>query len=40
MASVSRATVYRELTQMTELGLLIRTGQGRGTRYQLAAQAR
>jgi Fic family protein len=39
MASVSRATAYRELTQMTELGLLIRTGQGRGTRYQLAAQA-
>jgi Fic family protein len=33
LTGVSRATAYRELTQLTELGLLERTGQGRGTRY-------
>ena len=36
LTGVSRATAYRELTQLTELGLLERTGQGRGTRYGLA----
>jgi Fic family protein len=33
LTGVSRATAYRELTQMAEAGLLQRTGQGRGTRY-------
>jgi len=33
LTGVSRATAYRELTQLAELGLLARTGQGRGTRY-------
>ena len=37
LTGVSRATAYRELTQLAESGLLVRTGQGRGTRYQLAA---
>ena len=32
--SVSRATAYRELTELAELGLLNKTWQGRGTRYQ------
>lgn len=31
----SRATACRELSELAELGLLLRTGQGRGTRYQL-----
>jgi len=35
LTGVSRATAYRELTLLTELGLLVRTGQGRGTRYAL-----
>ncbi len=35
IAGVSRATAYRELTEMVELGVLARTGQGRGTRYAL-----
>lgn len=35
LTGVSRATAYRELTQLTELGLLERTGVGRGTRYGL-----
>jgi Fic family protein len=35
LTGVSRATAYRELTQLAEWGLLERTGQGRGTRYQL-----
>ena len=35
ISGVSRATAYRELTELTEAGLLERTGQGRGTRYQL-----
>jgi len=34
LTGVSRATAYRELTQLAELGLLNKTGQGRGTRYQ------
>jgi len=37
LTGVSRATAYRELTQLTEAGLLVKAGQGRGTRYQLAA---
>ena len=35
LTGVSRATAYRELTDLTERGLLQRTGQGRGTRYRL-----
>ena len=35
IAQVSRATAYRELTGLTELGVLEKTGQGRGTRYGL-----
>lgn len=35
LTSTSRATAYRELTQLAELGLLLKTGQGRGTRYEL-----
>jgi Fic family protein len=37
LTGVSRATAYRELMQLTDLGLLLRTGQGRGTRYALPA---
>lgn len=33
LTSVSRATAYRELSDLAERGLLVRTGQGRGTRY-------
>lgn len=33
LTGVSRATAYRELTQLAEWGLLNKTGQGRGTRY-------
>jgi Fe2+ or Zn2+ uptake regulation protein len=36
----SRATAYRELTQLTDYGLLARTGQGRGTRYALVMAQR
>ncbi len=36
LTGTSRATAYRDLTQLTEYGLLARTGQGRGTRYALA----
>jgi len=39
IAQVSRATAYRELTDMVALGLLIRSGVGRGTRYALVAGA-
>lgn len=39
LTGVSRATAYRELTQLAAAGLLTRTGQGRGTRYVLAAGA-
>ena len=35
LTGVSRATAYRELTDLTERGLMERTGQGRGTRYRL-----
>ena len=35
LTGVSRATAYRELTDLTERGLLERAGQGRGTRYRL-----
>ena len=35
LTGVSRATAYRELTDLTVRGLLARTGQGRGTRYRL-----
>ena len=35
IAGVSRATAYRELTQMLASGLLERTGQGKATRYAL-----
>lgn len=31
----SRATAYRELTEMVHLGLLEQYGQGRGVRYRL-----
>ena len=37
IAGVSRATAYRELTDLVDAGLLVRTGQGRGTRYVIAA---
>ena len=33
LTGVSRATAYRELTELSEMGLLVKTGQGRGTRY-------
>ncbi|HTH80522.1 MAG TPA: DUF4172 domain-containing protein [Ramlibacter sp.] len=33
LTGVSRATAYRELTELSEWGLLERTGVGRGTRY-------
>lgn len=33
LTRVSRATAWRELTQLAEWGLLVKTGQGRGTRY-------
>lgn len=38
IAQVSRATAYRELTELVAQGVLVRTGQGRGTRYALAPQ--
>lgn len=34
---VSRATAFRELDQLHEVGILRRTGQGRSVRYELAA---
>jgi Fic family protein len=37
LTGASRATAYRELTHLTEIGLLARSGQGRGTRYELTA---
>src|SRR5690606_38431370 len=37
ITGVSRATAYRELTHLALIGLVVRTGQGRGTRYALAA---
>lgn len=36
LCRVSRATAYRELTALCEMGLLMQTGTGRGTRYRLA----
>jgi Fic family protein len=39
LTGTSRATAYRELTQLAEHGLLARTGQGRGTRYALVMPA-
>lgn len=33
LTGVSRATAYRELTQLAEWALLTKTGNGRGTRY-------
>ncbi len=35
LCRVSRATAYRELTALCEMGVLVQTGVGRGTRYQL-----
>lgn len=35
IAQVSRATAYRELTDLVASGLLLRSGEGRGTRYAL-----
>lgn len=39
LCRVSRATAYRELTALCEKGLLVQTGVGRGTRYQLQSPA-
>ncbi len=36
LCRVSRATAYRELTALCEMGVLLQTGVGRGTRYGLA----
>ncbi len=36
LCAVSRATAYRELTELCQAGLLVQTGVGRATRYQLA----
>lgn len=33
LCGVSRATAYRELTALCEMGVLVQTGVGRGTRY-------
>lgn len=35
LCGVSRATAYRELSALCEMGVLVQTGVGRGTRYQL-----
>jgi Fic family protein len=35
LCRVSRATAYRELTALCEMGVLMKIGSGRGTRYQL-----
>ncbi len=40
IASVSRATAYRELTELVAAGLLLRVGQGRGTRYEMVLTGR
>ena len=34
LTGVSRATAWRELTQLADWGLLVKTGTGRGTRYE------
>lgn len=36
LCRVSRATAYRELTALCEMGVLVQTGAGRGTRYKLS----
>jgi Fic family protein len=36
LCRVSRATAYRELTALCEMGVLVQTGTGRGTRYKLS----
>jgi Fic family protein len=36
LCRVSRATAYRELTALSEMGVLVQTGAGRGTRYKLS----
>ena len=38
ISGLSRATAYREISQLLELGLLSKTGQGKATRYQLVMQ--
>lgn len=38
LCRVSRATAYRELTALCEMGVLVQTGVGRGTRYFLALE--
>lgn len=35
LCGVSCDTAYRELTALCEMGVLVQTGAGRGTRYQL-----
>jgi Fic family protein len=35
LCRVSRATAYRELSALCEMGVLVQTGAGRGTRYKL-----
>jgi Fic family protein len=35
LCRVSRSTAYRELTALCEMGVLVQTGTGRGTRYKL-----
>ena len=35
IGKVSRATAYRELSALTDAGVLVRNGEGRGTRYAL-----
>ncbi len=35
LCRVSRATADRELTALCEMGVLVQTGAGLGTRYQL-----
>jgi len=35
LCRVSRTTAYRELTALCEMGVLVRSGAGRGTRYKL-----
>ena len=36
LCRVSRATAYRELTALCEMGVLVQTGVGRGTQYRFA----
>jgi Fic family protein len=39
ITSLSRATAYRELTQLLAAGLLVKTGQGKATRYALLEES-